>query len=101
MYQSVKKWIYNIYDGNQMDNLLIISKLVFSDKKEQPEYVLLDNNTYEKSSDCDSIYKKKLEFIELIFLNTSDQINNKYSKYTNSIYDPSLYYQLDGIKFCL
>ena len=84
-----------------MDNLLIISKLVFSDKKEQTEYVLIDNNTYEKPDNYESIYKKKLEFIELIFLNSSVETNNKYIKYINSIYDPSLYYQLDGIKFCL
>jgi alpha-N-acetylglucosamine transferase len=103
MFQSLKKWIYNNYDGNNMDNIIISTELNLSDKKQMKQFVLIDTNVY---SDFDehkymNIGKKKLVFMEVIFVYQNTKISKEYQYIVEIIHDSRHYYQLDGIKFFL
>jgi hypothetical protein len=106
MYQSLKKWIYNNYDGNEMDNIIVVTNLKFSDEQLMKNFLILDTNIY---SDSDNILyshyeKRKLSFINIIFINKILKNDKKYIKYENiinHIHDLRYYYQIDGIKFML
>lgn len=106
MYQSLKKWIYNNYDGNEMDNIIIVSNLKLSDEKLMNNFIILDTNIYDENDDAlySKYEKRKLHFIDVIFINKILLTNKNYIKYENiiiNIHDLRFYYQLDGIKFAL
>jgi len=92
-YQTLKKWIYNLYDGNQIENILILNY-------DKNKYKLIDNNIYNISK-IKKINNEKIFFIDIIFLNISQYKNllNNPNKIKNNIYDIEYYWELDGIKF--
>jgi alpha-N-acetylglucosamine transferase len=105
MYQSLKKWIYNNYDGEELDNI-IVDKLVLSDKYPIKNFVLFDTNVYTKINEKtkSNLEKKKLAFMSIIFTNNiinKNKANNKYKDINNNIHNLRYYYQLDGIKISL
>lgn len=99
MYQSLKKWIYNNYSGEEIDNV-ILDKLELSDKIPIKKFLLIDTNIHTEDKQT-NIEKKKLIFMNIIFTNKLTKSNKLYSKYEdiiNNIQDSRYYYQLDGIK---
>ncbi len=103
MFQSLKKWIYNNYDGNDIDNIIVISKLELSDKRQMEEIILLDTNQYETLNENKylEIDKKKLAFMNVFFTTKMKKISAQYKNIIDNIHDLRHYYQLDGIKFLL
>jgi hypothetical protein len=104
IFQSIKKWIYNNYNGNLMDNIIIVNDFKLTNKLINKKYLLIDTNDYLK--DQEDIYinfnKKKIEFIDIIFVNSNNiKSLNKYREIIDNIHDSRFYYQLDGIKFAL
>jgi alpha-N-acetylglucosamine transferase len=104
IFQSLKKWIYNNYDGTEIDNLMVISEFNINQSQDINKIIFLDTNVYLK--DDNYIYKNynknKLFFMEIIFVNSSSQKSNLYKKHRDiieKIHDQRYYYQLDGIKF--
>jgi alpha-N-acetylglucosamine transferase len=105
MYQSLKKWIYNNYDGDELDNV-IVDKLELSDKRPIKKFILFDTNVYTKNHEqtFSNLEKKKLEFMDIIIINKitkKNKLSPKYEDIINNIHDSRYYYQLDGIKFYL
>ena len=103
MFQSLKKWIYNNYDGDDMDNVIVASELELSDKRQMKKIILVDTNTYSDLNEHKylSIDKKKLAFTNIFFTTKSSKIPTEYKNCIENIHDLRFYYQLDGIKFCL
>lgn len=106
MYQSLKKWIYNNYNGNEMDNIIVITNLKISDKDLMKNFLILDANIYnDMGNKLYTHYEKtKLAFINIIFIDNiskNDKTYIKYEQMINQIHDLRYYYQLDGIKFLL
>ena len=103
MFQSLKKWIYNNYDGDDIDNVIVANALELSDKKQIKEFILIDTNTYsnlnkQKYINIDS---KKLTFMNIFFTTIMTKIQMEYQNIIENIHDSRHYYQLDGIKFSL
>ena len=103
MFQSLKKWIYNNYDGDDIDNVIVANALELSDKKQIKEFILIDTNTYsnlnkQKYLNIDS---KKLTFMNIFFTTIMTKIQMEYQNIIENIHDSRHYYQLDGIKFSL
>lgn len=91
IYQCVKKWIYNNYNGIEMDNVIILTKLNLSDSVLQDKYILLDTNKYNNKDNYKRLLNKQIEFMSLIFTYTKNiQIHN-----------PNYYYIIEGIKFII
>ena len=102
IYQSIKKWIYNNYNGFKIDNIILFNQLNLSDNLINNLYIILDNNDYENDNNLiDQLVLKKLEFIEIIFINNNKDLIYKYKKCVKNMYNPRFYYELDGIKFCI
>lgn len=93
--QTLKKYIYSVYSGNEINNLGLIVK-------KYNDIMLIDNNKH-TSTKIKSINSNKIFFITIIFL------NNFYSKNTSNIqninvekiYDPYYYWEFEGIKILL
>lgn len=105
MYQSLKKWIYNNYDGDELDNI-IVDKLELSDKYPIKTFLLFDTNIYTETNEqsFSNLEKKKLAFMNIIITSKITKKNKLYHKYEdiiNNIHNSLYYYQLDGIKFYL
>jgi hypothetical protein len=98
LFQSLKKWIYNNYDGNEIDNIIVSNSFELSDKKITQNFILIDTNYFSKEK-YEELYTKKLIFIDLLF--TYMDITKEQEFIVDNIHDPKHYYQLDGIKFFL
>jgi len=92
-FQTLKKWIYNTYSENQIENILLINNL-------ENNYKLIDNNSY-KISEIKKINNNKIFFVSIIFLKASQYKNilNDQDKITTMIYDQKNYWEFEGIKF--
>lgn len=106
IYQSLKKWIYNNYDGNEMDNVIIVSDFNLNANILIKKIKLLDTNIYTELDNNILINygKNKLFFLDIIFINKISEKSKLYKKYENvieNIHDSRYYYQIDGIKFSL
>lgn len=80
-FQTLKKFIYNTWDGENISNLIMINP-----------NTILDTNKY-KAGEVKKIIDKKIEIIDIIFANSS-----KYKKIISNINNPKYYYELEGIK---
>ena len=97
-FQSLKKWIYNNYLYNELQNLLvIIDPNLFITKSlicSGYEYVIVDSNNYSN----DIIIKKKVDlklfFFDIVFTKSS-LYKNKCSNILNI--DKNTFYTIDGI----
>jgi hypothetical protein len=89
-FQTIKKWIYNNYSGDQLNNIIVI--------KDKP-LTILDNNKY-KEMEIKRIHEKKIKLINLIFtsgkLHSDDRKN--YLDVIEQMYNPKKYYEIEGIK---
>jgi hypothetical protein len=96
-YQTLKKWVYNNYSGDLIENLIVGEKFKLNNEKPINKIILFDGNTYLKSEQIQQIKSNSIELIEVKFLsNKKDSLN-----LLNLIDNPTQYYQLDGIKFLL
>jgi hypothetical protein len=101
IYQSLKKWIYNNYDGDEIENIIIYDDFELSDKKEIKKFVIVDTNIYTDITRQTKLETKKIVFINIIFTSTMTKMTNEYKTLLDNINDPRYYYQLDGIKIML
>ena len=94
-FQTIKKWLYNTYTGNSLENIIFIKK-----------NILLDTNYYDIIN-LKNLIKKKISIIKIIFLQNFNK--NEQNNYKNlnldfifhNIYNPEIYYEIEGIKFLL
>lgn len=95
-YQSLKKWLYSIYDGEHLDNIMVL--LNYSNKTQNNlKYYVLDTNIY-KNMKKKYISDKLIHIIKLIF--TNDVLKNTvFTKIIDCIHNPDKYIIVDGIKF--
>jgi hypothetical protein len=87
-FQSLKKWLFNLYTYNQIDNVIIIVN-------NHEYYDIVDNNKYtifEKKT----LINNKIEFINVFFNNNKylDIIKHVFNNFNN----PLFYYMIDGLK---
>jgi len=90
-FQTLKKWIYNNYTGDQLSNIIII--------KSSP-ITIIDNNKYDITS-MKILSNKLLEKMKIIYsrLKMYKNISSKYEDIINNINNPKYYWELEGIKF--
>lgn len=92
-FQTLKKWLYNNYNANTMNNIIIM-------KQKNKKLVILDNNKY-NLAEIKRLNQIKINYIDLIFLKSSQYIKiiekNKYTD--NYIYNINNYMEIEGIKF--
>jgi len=104
IFQSLKKWIYNNYDGNEIENVIVVSNFDFNQKKLITNVTLVDINVYNEYDDyvIENFNRNKLYFLNTIFMSKISKKSKLYLKYEfliENINDSRFYYQLDGIKF--
>ncbi len=94
-FQTLKKWVFNIYSGEQIMNLLFI-------KKKDNDYLLIDNNKH----DINTI--KKININKVFFINIIFAQSLKYKEILiemkinlTTIYDINKYWEIEGLKFHL
>ena len=94
-YQSLVKWIYNNYTGDQIDKIEIIKMNI----NEDIEYLVIDNNEYSNEISVRIIINKKLFFIDIIF-SQSVFFKSKYKEHEKLIDENKKnIYKIDGLKF--
>ena len=98
IYQSLIKWIYNKYSGDELDNLLVVE--IIKENNNINKIILIDNNK-KKSIEQKKLLDSSLFFIEIIFVNSKIFINKieKYRKDIINIINDKYYYKIDGIKY--
>ena len=92
-FQTLKKWIYNTWSGNELSFLIII-------KDKLP--ILIDTITSDPIK-IKKIIDKKVEIFEIIFSKSSIYKKKaiKYINIINNVNNPKYYWELEGIKFGL
>jgi hypothetical protein len=101
IYQTLKKWIYNNYDGIKMDSVIILEPVFLYKNKLIKKITILDTNIYSNNED---IIYKNYNKNKPFFLKTIFSIDKEYKNYKNiidNINNPLTFYILDGIKFIL
>ena len=89
-YQSIKKWLYNIYSGNELSNVIII---------QYKPLTILDSNKYTKKQ-AEKILNKKIDLFELV-VKPSKKFNENsaiYGDIIKNINNPTTYWEYEGIK---
>lgn len=87
-FQTIKKWIYNNYSGEQINNLIVIRYKPFT---------ILDNNKY-TIDNIKKIKYKKIKIIKIVILNKGGSYKEKYKNYLTDMYNPKKYWDFEGIK---
>lgn len=89
-YQSIKKWLYNIYSGNELANTIIIN---------YKPLIILDSNNYTKES-AEKILNRQIDLFELIVKPSKKYNENAeyYDKIISNINNPETYWEYEGIK---
>lgn len=89
-YQSIKKWLYNIYSGNELSNVIII--------KYKP-LTILDSNKYTKKQ-AQKILNKKIDLFKLVVKPSKKYNENSamYGDIIKNINNPETYWEYEGIK---
>ena len=106
IFQSLKKWIYNNYDGNEIENVIVVNNFDFNNKKLINYITLVDMNIYIEDDDyaVKNFNRNKLYFLNTIFMSKLSKKSKLYLKYEfliDNINDSRYYYQIDGIKFII
>lgn len=106
IFQSLKKWIYNNYDGNEIENIIVVSNFDFNNKKLITNVTLVDMNVYIEDDDyvLKNFNRNKLYFLNIVFISKLSKKSKLYLKYEfliENINDSRYYYQIDGIKFII
>jgi hypothetical protein len=92
--QSLKKWIYNNFNGEEISNIIIFIK--------NNKFIILDNNKYENIFlKIKELNKIKLFFMELIFLYSSSYKNIIKKNKIYDEYDINNCFEIDGLKFLI
>lgn len=91
-FQTLKKWIYDVYTLTQLNNIILIPKT-------NNNYVLIDNNTY-GIMEIKKIIKNKIFFVSIIFSKISQykKILLDYPDYLKQLYGIKYYWEYEGIK---
>lgn len=87
-FQTIKKWIYNNYSAEQINNLIVI--------KYKP-FTILDNNKYDTQG-IKKIKERKIKILKIIISNKDALNKDKYKNYVIGMYNPKKYWELEGIK---
>lgn len=93
--QTLKKYIYSIYSGDQINNLGVIIE-------KKNKFLLIDNNKHSINK-IKTINANKVFFITIIFTQSSQYKNilSNSNIDVDKIYNPQYYWELDGIKILL
>jgi hypothetical protein len=94
-FQTLKKWIFNTYSGEQIGNLLFI-------KKNYDDYLLIDDNKHNINI-IKKININKVFFINIIFSQSSQykEILSKQKIDISNIHNIDKYWEIEGLKFSL
>jgi hypothetical protein len=98
VYQSLNKWIYNKYNGEELDNLLVVE--IIKENNIIIKIILIDKNI-KKNIEQKKLLDNSLFFIELIFISSKIFLDKK-EKYKENILNfdnKNYYYKIDGIKY--
>ena len=98
IFQSLIKWIYNKYSGDELDNLLVVE--VIKENNNIKKIILIDNNK-KKSIEQKKLLDSSLFFMEIIFINSKIFVNKieKYKRDIINIINDKYFYKIDGIKY--
>ena len=98
-FQTLKKFLYNTYSLEQLENLTLVKPLHIN-KSNEVIWTIIDNNNY-GIKEIKKINESKVYFIQIIFAKLSQykKILNMYPNYLSWIYNNEYYWELDGIKF--
>jgi hypothetical protein len=93
--QTLKKFIYSVYSGDEINNLALVIE-------NYKQITIIDNNKHLVSR-IKSINLNKIFFIRIIFAYSSQYKNilNKLNIDVKKIYIPNYYWEFDGIKILL
>jgi hypothetical protein len=96
--QSLIKWIYNKYNGDELDNLLVVE--IIKENNTIKKIIIIDNNK-KKNIEQKKLLDNSLFFLEIIFVNSKIFLNKieKYQKIILNIDNEKYYYKIDGIKY--
>jgi hypothetical protein len=92
-YQSVKKWIYSVFDGDEVQNLIIV-KLDFNNI----DTIMIINNNDVTIADMKRINNKKIEFVNVFYAKDAGGRHEEYEEIVRNMYDVGKYYLFDGLK---
>ena len=92
-FQTLKKWLYNNYNGNTINNIIIT-------KQKNKRLTILDNNKY-NLNEIKRLNETKINYIDLIFLKSSQykKIIEKDNYTDDYVYNIDNYMEIEGIKF--
>lgn len=101
-FQTLKKWIYNVYSGDQIQNIIIGEKKINKLNSYIGDLILIDNVT-NNISKIKKINNNKILFVEIIFIKASQYKNilPDKEKIIDSISNPNNHWELEGIKFLI
>ncbi len=90
-FQTIKKWLFNNYSGELLENVIVINSKPFT---------ILDLNTYDDKQ-LNKLKKNKIKLFNIIFKSDIEDKKFKqlYSKYHKDINNPYKFWELEGIKF--
>ena len=91
-FQTLKKWIYVNYNGNEMINI-IVNDIDFVDT------TIIDNNNYELY-EIKKMTDKIIPLFNIIFTKSEfyKASSKQFKKIVVDMYDVKKYYEIDGIK---
>ena len=91
LFQTIKKFIYNNWNGEQIENIIIFYK---------KNLIMLDNNIHENDNKK-KIIDNKIIYLDIIFIKSEEyNIFIKMHDFDiNYLYEPKYYWELEGIKF--
>lgn len=103
-FQSIKKFIYGTYSGNEINNLCLSININNEDAKINKDrikfrFTLIDNNKHMKNK-INSINSNKIFYLQIIFTHSLQNKQDLYMGKYNIIdmNDPNKYFEIEGIK---
>lgn len=89
-FQTLKKWLYNNYSGNTLDNIIIYSNIIIDTNKYKPIKIRM-------------ILNKKIDDYDYIFSESPHYLNKSknFIKIIKNINNCKYYYEIEGIKFSI
>ncbi len=86
-FQTIKKWIYNNYTGEQIENIVILNKGNFD------VIYIIDNNNY-KNDEFEKLLSRTIDVVTVI--SAIDYVENNFN--VSFIYNYNKYWELENLK---
>ena len=90
-FQTLKKWLYNNYTGDELNNIIIVDKSPLT---------IIDNNKH-NISEIKILLERKIDRTTVLFSKSPEykDLIKKYNKIIENINNPKYYWELEGIKY--